>query len=91
MKQFIGIKKVKAEPMTAREFENTHGKKSNADTLDDEGYRVVYPDDYVSWCPKEQFEEANTHIGDLRGKDYSPVELLNRLEELLGCNIVCRP
>lgn len=28
----------------------------------DEGYLVVYPDGYESWCPKAQFEEAGRPI-----------------------------
>jgi len=29
-----------------------------------EGYKVVYPDGYVSWSPKEVFEKAYMQIGD---------------------------
>ena len=29
---------------------------------DQPGYAVVYPDDYVSWCPKEAFEAASREI-----------------------------
>ena len=43
MKNYIGVKIVKAEPME---------KDSNP------GYRIKYPDGYVSWSPKETFEKA---------------------------------
>ena len=43
MKNYIGVKIVKAEP-----------KEKNGVP----GYAVKYPDGYVSWSPKETFEKA---------------------------------
>ena len=43
MEQYIGTKIIQAEP------QSRDGK---------EGYRVLYPDGYVSWSPKAVFEEA---------------------------------
>lgn len=43
MKNYIGVKIVKAEA------EKKEGKS---------GYKVVYPDGYVSWSPKDAFEKA---------------------------------
>lgn len=43
MKNYIGVKIVKAEP------QSKDGK---------EGYKVVYPDGYTSWSPKDAFEKA---------------------------------
>ena len=43
MKNYIGVKIVKAEPM------EKDGKA---------GYKVRYKDGYESWSPKKQFEEA---------------------------------
>lgn len=43
MKTFIGTKIIQAEPATK------DGK---------DGYRVIYPDSYESWSPKDVFEEA---------------------------------
>lgn len=43
MKAYIGAKIISAEPQAK------NGQ---------EGYRVRYPDGYVSWAPKETFEEA---------------------------------
>lgn len=67
MKQYIGTKIVHAEPawrVSAGDFKNVIHPKSYAvpenrtgQTWED-GYKVVYPDGYVSWSPKEVFEEA---------------------------------
>jgi hypothetical protein len=58
MLKFIGTKIIHAEPMDEckflREFKGRD--TSDRDTLP--GYRVVYPDGYVSWSPKAAFEEA---------------------------------
>lgn len=43
MRNYIGVKIVKAEP------QNKDGRP---------GYQVKYPDGYVSWSPKETFEKA---------------------------------
>lgn len=43
MKNYIGVKIVKAEPQT------NDGKA---------GYKIVYPDGYVSWSPQDVFEKA---------------------------------
>lgn len=47
MKAYIGKKIIKAEP------QEKDGKP---------GYKVVYPDGYVSWSPKKVFEEAYREI-----------------------------
>ena len=46
MENYIGVKIVKAEP------QEKNGRP---------GYRVKYPDGYVSWSPKETFER---HTGN---------------------------
>ena len=63
MKQkYIGVKIVEADPMKAGEF-NKMKPDGNCQTRnpEDEGYCVYYPqgDGYVSWCPKDVFEEFN--------------------------------
>lgn len=47
MKQYIGTKIIQAEPM----------KRGGVDGIK-EGYKVVYPDGYESWSPKDVFEAA---------------------------------
>lgn len=49
MRKYIGTKIVHAEPATRVE---------TADCSVREGYKVVYPDGYESWSPKDVFEEA---------------------------------
>lgn len=49
MKNYISVKKVKAEPCKA-------WKVMGENKIGDEGYKIYYPDGYVSWCPKDIFE-----------------------------------
>lgn len=49
MKNYIGVKVIKAEPQE-RDGE--------------QGYKVVYPDGYVSWCPKGSFEDSYREFYD---------------------------
>ena len=69
MQHYIGTKLINARPMTRGEYNNYRGwaLPSNEDGAD-EGYLVEYQDGgkpnhpshagYVSWSPKEQFENA---------------------------------
>lgn len=59
MKTYLGVKTIEAEPMNLGEY-NTHRgwKIPEGENPDSEGYLVRYPDGYISWSPKEQFEEA---------------------------------
>ena len=75
MKQYIGTKVVQAEPafrVSGENFKNTIHPKSWPIPIDrdgqtwEDGYKVVYPDGYESWSPKEVFEEA-----------YRPVDGMN--------------
>lgn len=59
MKQYIGTKIIKAKPMSRGEYNIYRGWTIPADEDPaDEGYLVKYSDDYVSWSPKDVFEEA---------------------------------
>lgn len=59
MKRYIGVKIVEAKPMTRGEYNKYRGWTIPAnENPKDEGYLVVYPDDYESWSPKNVFEEA---------------------------------
>lgn len=66
MKNYIGVKVVKAEIGTKAEADlmKTGVSLKIARAMakpktgsDQEGYIVVYPDGYVSWSPKRVFEE----------------------------------
>ena len=59
MKNYIGVKLIKAEPMTDVEFESKKkGWPISFVRKPKPGYKVVYPDGYESWSPKEVFEKA---------------------------------
>ena len=62
-KQYIRCHVVKATPMTRGEYNAYRGWLMPAnENAADEGYHVVYPDGYESWCPKAQFEAAGRPI-----------------------------
>lgn len=59
MKQYIGTKMIQAEPAyrcDGKIYPKTGPYPKRMDLED--GYKVRYPDGYVSWSPKEVFEEA---------------------------------
>lgn len=64
MKKYIGVKMIEAEPQTRRI--NTEKSINDAPEKweDIEGYKVVYPDGYTSWSPKDVFEKAYLQVGD---------------------------
>lgn len=73
MKNYIGVKIVKAKPGTMAEaqamkcgcpaeVQKEIFRKSG--TKDRDGYIVKYPDGYISWSPKEVFEAAYRELKD---------------------------
>ena len=62
MVNYIGIKKIKAEPMTRGDYNKFRGWKN--ENPNDKGYIVKYSDGYISWSPKSVFEEAYDEIGN---------------------------
>lgn len=76
MKTYIGTKIINAKPMTRLEYNQFRGWDIPHDEDgNDEGYLVEYPnggkpntsvyDGYVSWSPKEQFDEAYRETGGM--------------------------
>lgn len=64
MKEYVGIKRIKAEPMTRGEYNEYRGWViPENENPKDEGYLVKYPDGYESWSPKNVFEEAYHELG----------------------------
>lgn len=57
MKTYIGIKRVKATPMLAKDAFDA-GYLIGKSGPDDSGYEVEYKNGYMSWSPAEPFEEA---------------------------------
>lgn len=64
MKNYIGTKLIQAEPAVRITGENYTRKVQPVDwpipdaATVEEGYKVVYPDGYESWSPKDVFEAA---------------------------------
>ena len=64
MKDYIGTKFIKAELKTYGEYclikygNQNHFDKDTGLDNDKEGYIVEYENNYISWSPKEVFEEA---------------------------------
>lgn len=56
MKNYIGTKIIKAESKTSKEYAQFKGNEWDGKDL--EGYLVCYPDGYISWSPKEVFEQC---------------------------------
>ena len=57
LKNYIGCKIVSADKMTLGEFNKYKGVKTKQDD-ETEGYFILYPDGYSSWCPTETFESV---------------------------------
>ena len=65
-KKYIRCHIVKATPMTRGISYALRGKETPAnENAADEGYHVVYPDGYESWCPRAQFEAAGRPIDNM--------------------------
>jgi hypothetical protein len=65
MVNYIGIKKIKAEPMTRGDYNKFRGWNiPENENPNDKGYIVKYSDGYISWSPKSVFEEAYDEIGN---------------------------
>ena len=63
MKEYLGVKRVRAKVMTLGEYNSSIRRNTlTAENPEKEGYLVVYPDGYESWCPAYQFEIANREI-----------------------------
>ena len=59
MKTYIRTKIIEAKPMTRGDYNIFRGWQiPENENQEDEGYLVKYPDGYISWSPKEVFEEA---------------------------------
>ena len=64
MKTYIGTKIIQAEPMDDCTFLSTVKKQDVTNKYPREGYKVRYPDGYLSWSPKSVFENAYREISN---------------------------
>ena len=63
MQKYIRCHLVEATPMTRGAYNKKRGWTLPKDeNPKDKGYIVKYPDGYVSWCPKAQFEAAGRPV-----------------------------
>ncbi len=76
MQNYYGTKNINAEPMTRLDYNNFRGwDLPDNENGSDEGYLVEYTDGgkantphykgYISWSPKEQFENAYQKSGEM--------------------------
>ena len=66
MKKYVGVKLIYAEPMTRGDYNIFKGWTIPADeNPDDNGYKVVYPDGYISWSPEQIFNDAYRETSSL--------------------------
>ena len=64
MKKYQCHKIVEAEPMTRGDYNKFKGWIiPENENPSDEGYKVKYSDDYISWSPKDAFDEGYSEIG----------------------------
>jgi hypothetical protein len=65
MQSYIGTKIVNAAPMHKNYFYGMiKGDVIPRDTIDEEGYTIIYEDGYQSWSPKDVFERSYRKITD---------------------------
>ncbi len=63
-KLYISSKLVMAIPMDECTFLTIKGEDVAGRISTRDGYKVTYPDGYVSWSPKGAFENANREVTD---------------------------
>ena len=72
MKTYISHKKVQAEPMTRKMAESLGLVRDIEadDAPDEDGYKVVYENNYESWSPKQVFEEGYAEEGTVVAREF---------------------
>ena len=81
--KYIRLNEVDAEPMKFGEFKEEFPKSGGANVergAEDEGYVIVYrknePNEYVSWCPKAEFEAVSRPVNGMTFGE--AIELMKR-------------
>jgi len=64
MKSYLGVKLIKAQPMTYSENCNRQGFPMEPGKENDEGYLVEYPNGHQSWSPAAEFEAAYLELNE---------------------------
>lgn len=82
---YFGAKAIKAEPMNLGDYNNFRGWTIHEnENPDREGYLVEYPDGYISWSPKEVFEEAYAWVPENETNAHAAIKIAMREVEKLG-------
>lgn len=63
-KLYVGTKLIQAVPMDECTFLSTIKNQDVANRETRPGYKVIYPDGYISWSPKDVFETAYREVTD---------------------------
>lgn len=63
-KLYIGAKLIIAEPMSECTFLKRFKNQDVTNYENQHGYKVIYPDGYISWSPKQTFETAYREVTD---------------------------
>ena len=87
MKKYIGTKTIMAMPMAKTEAEIALSRSLADAKGGEDGYIVAYPDGYMSWSPKETFEEAykiaDTYLDRMRIEYEDVKERILKLHEFM--------
>lgn len=92
MKDYIGVKHIKARPMTLGDYNNYRGFiLPGEDGLDADGYLVEYTDggdsnhidheNYISWSPKDVFDKAYHEIHNHADPHLVIMDMVHTLKE----------
>jgi len=66
MIKYIGVKIIEADPLNLGEYNRMRGWIiPDGEDPNREGYLVKYSDNYISWSPKEAFDESYRPITDM--------------------------
>ena len=63
-KLYVGAKLIRAYPMDEHSFIKAHRDGDTTKNFNRPGYLVKYPDGYISWSPKDVFENAYREVTD---------------------------
>lgn len=82
---YFGAKAIKAEPMSLGDYNKLRGWTiPENENPAKEGYLVEYPNGYISWSPKEVFEEAYAWVPENETNAHAAIKIAMREVEKLG-------
>lgn len=78
IRNYISVKLIKAEPCKA-------WKDFKGHMTGNEGYKIYYPDGYVSWCPKDIFESQ--YLEMQKEDTVTQEDVSNFIDKVESCQI----